>query len=217
MIENGPEVLRLAVGRQTHHLVLAGVHPEASVVGEGRVEHPQGVREVDLPHRLQVVAVAGGHRSGGPLADPVHGQDRRVPERGWKEHACRMRLMVLGEQQLGVPVHVRGERPQLPAQQPLLKQLLLDPDRDGYAEGPKAARRERDIRFEQSLELEKRLVVERHAVDVARGDSGLIETVGNGAPRIAGVVLLAREAFFLRCGDNPSAVDEGRGAVVIEG
>ena len=81
VIENGPEVLRLAVGRQAHHLVLAGVHLEAGVVGEGRVEQPQGVREVDLPRHLQLVAVADGYRGGGPLTDPVHGQHHRVAER----------------------------------------------------------------------------------------------------------------------------------------
>ncbi len=44
---------RLAVGRQAHQLVLAGVDLEPGVVGEGRIEQPQRMREVDLPQRRQ--------------------------------------------------------------------------------------------------------------------------------------------------------------------
>ena len=96
--------------------------------------------------------------------------------------------MVLGEQQFGLPVHIRGERPQLPAQQALLKQLLLDPDRDRHAEGTEAARRERDTGLEQPLELEKRLVVERDPVDLVKDDAGLLQAAGDGVGRIVRIV-----------------------------
>ena len=46
LVENCLHVARLAVGREAHDLVLAGVDAEARVVCEGRVEHPQAVREV---------------------------------------------------------------------------------------------------------------------------------------------------------------------------
>ncbi len=41
-------VLGLAVRRETHHLVLAGVDLEPGVVGERRVEQPERVRPVEL-------------------------------------------------------------------------------------------------------------------------------------------------------------------------
>ena len=133
VVEYGLHVFWLAVGRETHQLVFAGVHLEAGVEGEGRVEQPQGVREVYLPRHLQIVAVADGDGGGGPFANPVQGQDHGVAEGRGVECARRVRLMVFGEQQLGVPVHVRGERAQLAAQQVLLKQFLLDPEGDCQA------------------------------------------------------------------------------------
>jgi hypothetical protein len=45
-VEDGPDVARFAVGREAHHLVLAGVDAEARVVSEGRVEEAERVREV---------------------------------------------------------------------------------------------------------------------------------------------------------------------------
>ena len=91
-----------------------------------------------------------------------------------------------------------------------------DPDRRGHTERAEPARRERDVGFEQPLEFEEGLVVERDLVDLTERDAGLIEAVSDGVGRIARVVLFARETLFLRGGDNSPAIYEGRGAVVVE-
>ena len=216
VVEDGAHVLRLAVGREAHHLVFAGIDFETGVEGERRIEQPQGVRKIDLPRHLQVVAVTDPYGGGGPLADPVHGQDHRVPKGRRVERARRVRLMVLGKQQFGVPIHVRGEASQFPAQQVLLKQLLLDPNRYRHGEGTEAPRRECHVGFEEPFELEERLVVEGNPVNVVECDAGFIETPSDGVGGIARVVFLAREAFLLRRGHDAPVLHQGRGAVVVE-
>ena len=82
--------LRLAVGREAHHLVLARIDLEAGVVGEGRVEQAERVREVDLLQHLELVALAEAERRGRPLADAVHAEDRGLLE-GRRERTPRRR------------------------------------------------------------------------------------------------------------------------------
>ncbi len=82
LVEDQVDVLRLAVGRQPHQLVFAGIHPEAGVIGKGRVQHAQRVREVQLPLRRQLVALAQPHRGRGPLAHPVQAQHGRASRTG---------------------------------------------------------------------------------------------------------------------------------------
>ena len=75
-------VLRLAVGREPHDLVLAGVDLEADVIGEGRVEQAERVRESGSPSASSSSLprpIASRRRR--PLADAVHGQHRRLLER----------------------------------------------------------------------------------------------------------------------------------------
>src|SRR5262252_4431227 len=67
-------VERAAVGSQTHELVLARVHPESGVVGEGRIKQAERMREMDLAENLQLISTAQRNRSGGPFADAVHGE-----------------------------------------------------------------------------------------------------------------------------------------------
>ncbi len=58
MIEDRLRIFRLAIGREPHHLVLAGIDLEAGVVGEGRIEQPDRVREVDLAPEIERVVPA---------------------------------------------------------------------------------------------------------------------------------------------------------------
>ena len=51
------DVARLAVGRQAHQLVFAGIHPEAGVVGERRIQHAERVRKPLLVTEHDPVAV----------------------------------------------------------------------------------------------------------------------------------------------------------------
>ena len=81
-------VLRLAVGREAHELVLAGVDLEAGEVGERRVEQAERVREADLADQLELVALADAERGRRPLADAVDGEDGRLLERRRDRRRC---------------------------------------------------------------------------------------------------------------------------------
>src|SRR5205814_8134953 len=52
-------VLRLAVRREAHHFVLAGVHAESGEVGERRVQQAEGMREAQLANQLELADAAG--------------------------------------------------------------------------------------------------------------------------------------------------------------
>src|SRR4029453_15180036 len=128
-----------------------------------------------------------------------------------------MALVVLGEKEPILPVVVGGEPAQLVPQHLLLKELFTNPQRDRHPERREALRSEREIGLEQSLEFEKRLVVENDMVDVVQSDAACFEAVGQCATREVGIVLLAREAPLLGGGTNPAIRDQGRCTVVIEG
>ena len=85
---------------------------------------------------------------------------------------------MLGEQQALLPVEVRlPASVNLVAQQRLLEQLFLQPQRHRHAERAEAARRKGEIGLEQPLELQERLVVEGDVVDVGQRDAGLVEAI----------------------------------------
>src|SRR5262245_8764136 len=44
----------LSIRRQPHHLVLALVDRKAQVGGDGGIEHPQRMREMNLPRKLDL-------------------------------------------------------------------------------------------------------------------------------------------------------------------
>ena len=209
--------LRLAVGRQAHHLVFAGIDLEARVIGEGRIEQPERVREVDLAQHLELVALAPAQRRGGPFADAVHAQDGGLLVGRGEEGRGGVALVVFAEQQPLLPVEVRLPLLHLVAQQRLLEQLLLQPQRHGHAERIEAARRVGEVGLEQAFELQERLVVEGDVVDVGELDARRIEAVLHGVLGKARIVLLAGEALLLRRTDQMPILDQRRGAVVIEG
>ena len=128
-----------------------------------------------------------------------------------------MALVMLGEQQPGLPVECRHDPPQLVAQEQLLEQLLLQPDRQRLAEGAKAGRREGEVGLEQALELEEGLVVERDIVDAVDAVADARQAVLDRPAGEAGIVAAAREALLLGSGDDAAILDERRGAVVLEG
>src|SRR6185503_17889648 len=126
-------------------------------------------------------------------------------------------LVMLAEQEALLPVEVRLPLLHLVAQQGLLEQLLLQPQRHGHAEGVEAARREGEVGLEQPLELQERLVVRGGVVDVGQLDAGLAEAVVDRLLREGRVVLLAGEALFLSGGNELAVLDQRGSAVVIEG
>ena len=197
-------------------LKLAGVHLEAGVVGERRVKQADRVREVDLVRDVQLAPVADRERGGGPLAHAVHGQHRGALERRGIERARRVAQVVLGEDQLRLPVLV-AQLLQLLEDGGALEQLVLHPQRQRLAERGEALGREREVGLEQPLELQERLVVEGDDVDVLRPRAGGREARLDRVVREAVVVLLAREALLLRGGEHLPVAQERRGAVVVVG
>jgi hypothetical protein len=214
-VEDRLREARLAVGREAHQLVLARVHLESGVVGEGRVEEAEGVGEMQFPQHLDAVLAAERGRGGGGFADAVEGEDQRPPERGREERARRMAQVVLAEAQarsVELP-----DLAQFARQQVLLEELLAQPDRHRHAELAEAARRRRYVGLEEPLELDERLLVEHDRVDLGQRDAALAEAIAHGVRREAGVVLAAREALFLRGRDGRPVHHERGGAVVVVG
>jgi hypothetical protein len=203
-------VFRLAIGGQAHQLVLARVDPEAAEVGEGGVEHPQRIGESHPLDDLEVVALGPGHRQGVPLADGVDGQDGGVLEGRGVEGRGDVRGVVGGEKDLQV------RPPDLLPEGLLDEQPLLGPQRDGLEIALEPARGELEIGREEPVELLHGLFIEDRVVQVLGLSAGELEAGFDGLGRESGVVLLAREALFLRGEDHPAVLDQADRAVVVE-
>ena len=127
-----------------------------------------------------------------------------------------MAQVVLAEEELLVPLLAARYPPQLLQKQILQKKFLPQPQRHRHAKGRVAPRREGEIGLDQALELEERLVVEHHAIDSAHARAALGQAAADRIHRKPRVVLLAREALFLRRRDDFSVLDQRRRAVVIK-
>src|SRR5271157_4828926 len=97
---------------------------------------------------------------------------------------------------LGVPVAESGAHL---AWQP---EFLMDPKWHRHEERAEPSWRDRKVGFEQPLELEERLLVEGHVVNVLRLQTAFRKAVVNGMAREPVVVLHAREALLLRSRDD---------------
>ena len=116
-----------------------------------------------------------------------------------------------------VPVEVGPVLLQLVLQQPLLKELLFEPERQRHAKGGEPSGRECQIGLDQPLELQKRLVVERDIVDIARLQPRELQAEFDRMRGETGIMLDAREALFLcRC-DDFSVFDQGRSGIMVVG
>ncbi len=211
MLENPVDVLGLAVGRQAHDLVLARVDPETGVVGEGRVEQTEAVREVELLLELQsrcrrrLPSEAVAHS---PTPSMVRTAARSKGD--GIEGRCGVRLVMLRKEDL--PLVPR----QSPADQVFHPELLLQPQRHRLVERRQAPGRELEVGLEEALELQPRLVVEGDRVELGGRDAPLPEAVVDCRAGEAVIVLLAREALLLGRADDGPTVDQARGGVVIE-
>ncbi len=208
--------MRLAVRRKPHQLVLPGIDPEPEIVGEGGVQEPEAVREMNFLEHVDRVAVPHAHHGGAPFADAVDGEHQSVVERGGVERAGGMRVMVLGEQQ-PLAIECGIDRLQRFDQHLLLEQLFAEPDRHRLDERSKPARRIGEIGFQQALEFQERLVVEHHMVRLAQRHARFVEAIPQRVRRKACVEFLAREALFLRRRRDLAVLDQRGCAVVIEG
>src|SRR5215831_4207460 len=155
------------------------------------------MREMDLADHLQVVASSEADRGGCPFPHAVHREDRSLVEGRREERAGSVALVMLGEQQALLQVPALGPVVlQLSPEEILLKQLLPEPERDRHPKRAEPARRERDVGFEEPLELEEWLIVEGDLVDLIEPDPRFGETVVQGLVRKTRVVLLAAEPLF---------------------
>src|SRR5438067_6909317 len=127
-----------------------------------------------------------------------------------------MAQMMFGEKQ-SCTIELLIDFLQLLSQQALLEQLFLQPQRNRHLEGAEAERRQRDIGLEQPLEFQERLVIEHDMVDVGKLCARGFQAIADRMHRKRWIVLLAREAFFLRGSDNATVLDQRGGAVVVEG
>ena len=208
----------LAVGREPHDLVLAGVDLEARVVGEGRVEQTEAVRPMDLLHGLR--ACCRGRSATDVVAhSPTPSMVRTTASSngdGKKAEAAWLSWCSAKRSLPSIAAAWRERRQRL-LEARLLEQLLLDPHRHRHAEGGEALRGVGEIGLEQALELDERLLEEDDVVDVVEVDLPGLETVPIAWSGKPAIVLLAGEALLLRGRDDAAVLDEGGRAVVIKG
>ena len=121
-----------------------------------------------------------------------------------------MRLVVLGEENLAPEADLFRHLLAYP-------KLLAQPQRHRQKERAQAPRRVVEIGFKQPLEFQKRLVVEGDVVEFGGRDSSVLQAELDGARREAMVMLLAREALFLRGGQEFAVAHEARRGVVVVG
>ena len=81
MIVNRIDVSGFAVGREAHHLVLAGVHLESALVRERRIEQAERIGPVKLTDQVDVIPLSDSDRRSCPFADTVDGENRGLFER----------------------------------------------------------------------------------------------------------------------------------------
>src|SRR6185312_9976497 len=120
---------------------------------------------------------------------------------------------MLTEEESLFPIVIRREALELAAQQALLEQLFLKPDRQRDAERAQALRCESKISFEQPFEFKEGLVVKDNVVNLAEVDPRLVEAVLYRMAWEPGVVFSAGEALFLCRRDDAAVGNQGRCAI----
>src|SRR5690606_22286181 len=138
------------------------------------------------------------------LPHPVHGEYRCLTIRRREERARRVGLVVLAPEHLAL---VAAES--LP-DGALQLQPWTRPERCGCEKGAESARRGIHPALEQPVELEQRLVVECHRIQIADRDAGARETPCSRPLREALVALNPREPLFLRRRDDLTVAHQAR-------
>ena len=185
VIEDELREPRVAIGGQAHQLVFAAVDPEAAIIGHGRVEQAERVREAELMRQVDRGPSSDAKAGGGPLADAVDGQDGGLLERRRVEGAGGVGLVVLGEEEplpVGSPEGFRHR--------PREEQLFSDPERQRLDERREPGGRVGQIRLEEPFKLEQGLVVEADPVQVGGGEASLGQATGDGFRRERGSCFL---------------------------
>jgi hypothetical protein len=126
--------------------------------------------------------------------------------------------MVFGKQDRGKGwLFNAGKRGKFFAQHRFQEELFLEPDRQGGDKRPPAARRKREIRLQEPLELHERFIVKDNRAEVLDRTVRLAQTVTYSITREAWVVFFPRKPLFLRRSKYcPIAYHTG-GAIMIKG
>ena len=114
-----------------------------------------------------------------------------------------MRLVVLGEQDLGRRVELLLNLLARP-------ELLAKPERHRFQEGRQALWGVIEVGLEEPLELSQRLVVEHHQIQISRRNRPLGQAIRDRVAWKPVIVLLPREALFLRSRDDVAVANETR-------
>src|SRR5262249_53641425 len=216
VVANDLLVFRRSIGRKPHQLVFARIDLEAGVIGEGGVEQPEAVREMDLLMDREVLSIADGDRRGRPLAHAIEGEDDRSVERRRIEGRGGVAQVVLAEGEAMVRIEVRLDGLELASEQRLLEQFLTQPQRQRHAKRRETVRAVGKVGFQETFELDEWLVVEDDAVDVLQLDAARAQAIVDRVPRVAGIEFLAREALLLGGGNDAAVLDERSGTVMVE-
>src|SRR5207249_1865710 len=98
IIINPLDVRRLAIRREAHQFVFAGVDPETAVGGKRGVKEPERMRKTQLFQHLYLATITASNCGGGPFTNSIDRQNRRFRKWRRKEGAGRVRLMMFGEE-----------------------------------------------------------------------------------------------------------------------
>src|SRR6266702_4854660 len=100
---------------------------------------------MDFLEHLDAVLSANPDARRRPLSDPIHRQNKRLVERRWIKSASRVTAVMLGEEQLVLPVEAGRPRFEPLGKKVLLEQFPFEPQRQSHAERAEPARREGEI------------------------------------------------------------------------
>ena len=167
------------------------------------------MRKVQFAQDFGPVAAGDAVAGGRPFAHAVDCQKCRLRKRGRKKGRGRVRFVVFRENNFAIAAEFTPD-------QLLHPDPFPDPERDGHEKTFQAERRIREITVQNAVELEERLFVERHKVEVADFEAAFSQAVLDCILRETGVVFLAREPFLLGGGDDFSVAHEAGCAVVIK-
>src|SRR5260370_16970429 len=108
-----------------------------------------------------------------------------------------MASVMLGEQQLVLPIEIGGTCLEPLADKILLEQFFLEPQWQGHAERGEPARRKSEVGLEQPFELHKGLLVENDVIELVKRQTALVDTIPNGILSNAPILLFAAKPPFL--------------------
>src|SRR5215472_17566075 len=126
-----------------------------------------------------------------------------------------MAEVVLAKQQ-SVNIEILTDLFQFTFQKALLKQLLLQAERDRHAKRAETSGRERNIGFQQSFKFQERLVVEHDLVKLVQLCVNFLQAIGDSIGRKRRIVLLTGETLLLRSGQNMTVLNQRGCAVMVK-